>query len=554
MTPRPCCAPGSPGSGSASGRVWGVHLAYSGNQVVSAEHSPTGWRLLRGGELLLPGEVRLEPGEEYSSPWLLGSWGEGLDEFSGRFHQALRARPTHPSRPRPVLLNVWEAVYFAHDPDKLVALAESAAEVGIERFVLDDGWFLGRRHDWAGLGDWYVDEAVWPGGLHRLVDRVHELGMEFGLWFEPEMVNLDSDLARAHPDWLLGTEHGPGPASRHQHVLDLANPDAYAHVLERMSSLIDEYRIAYLKWDHNRPLVDAGHAPGGTPGVHAQTRGDLPADGRAQGPAPRPGDRVLRRRRGPPGPRHHGARRPGVGLGLHRRPRAPAHGALDRPDAAPRADGHARRVRSGPHHAARPRPGLPGRDGPVGPHGRGVGPDRGARRTSGRHWRSGSRCTSGCDPCCTPVASSTRTWPTPRSPLDGVVAQDGSQALYKLAAVEHTLTWPPGRVTLPGLDPDRTYRVAALTPANADRLLGPSPDEAAAVAADGRRLGRWHRATTVPGWVRSDITLPGRVLAEVGIQAPLLGVDQLVLIHVAQVPVSSPDGPVRSVPDGEEQR
>ncbi|NTW39552.1 MAG: alpha-galactosidase, partial [Cellulomonadaceae bacterium] len=128
------CA-GEQSFGFRAGRVWGVHVAYSGNQVVTAEHSSTGWRLLRGGELLLPGEVRLAAGEEYASPWLVGSWGEGLDAFSARIHRYLRARPQHPTRPRPVLLNVWEAVYFDHRLDRLVELAERAAALGIERYV-----------------------------------------------------------------------------------------------------------------------------------------------------------------------------------------------------------------------------------------------------------------------------------------------------------------------------------------------------------------------------------------------------------------------------------
>jgi alpha-galactosidase len=135
--------------------------------------------------------------------------------------------------------------------------------------------------------------------------------------------------------------------------------------------------------------------------------------------------------------------------------------------------------------------------------------------------------------------------------LDGVVAPDQSQALYKLVAVEHTLTWPPGRVPLPGLDPDRTYRVAALTPANADQVLGPPPAASAAPLPGPVELAaRDHR----PGWVRADLTLPGRVLAEVGIQAPLLGLDQLVLIHVAQVASDGVGTPAGGVPDDEEER
>ena len=123
------CA-GVPGFGFRHGRVWGVHLAWSGNQVLSAENSTTGWRLLRGGELLLPREGVIGPGESYSSPWLFASWGEGLDEFAGRFHAFLRARPQHPRHPRPVVLNTWEAVYFDHDLAKLLDLAERAASIG----------------------------------------------------------------------------------------------------------------------------------------------------------------------------------------------------------------------------------------------------------------------------------------------------------------------------------------------------------------------------------------------------------------------------------------
>ena len=147
--------------------------------------------------------------------------------------------------------------------------------------MLDDGWFRHRRDDTAGLGDWYVDDDVWPDGLHPLVDRSAGSGMEFGLWVEPEMVNLDSDLARAHPDWILATGGRTPLPSRHQQVLDLAHPEAYAYLLERLDALLTEYPIGYLKWDHNRDLLDAGHGPTGTPGVHAQTARRLPAARRA---------------------------------------------------------------------------------------------------------------------------------------------------------------------------------------------------------------------------------------------------------------------------------
>ncbi len=259
---------GTPGFGFADGEVWAVHTAWSGNTVHYAERVVSGDQVVGGGELLLPGEVILAPGASYASPWLFGSWGRGLDAVAARFHAWVR--DARPLRPRPVTLNVWEAVYFEHDLDRLVALAERAASVGVERFVLDDGWFGARRHDRAGLGDWVVSPDVWPQGLHPLIDRVHALGLEFGLWFEPEMVNPDSDVARAHPDWVLQPGHGRLPVEwRFQQVLNLAHPDAYAHVRDAMVALLDEYRIAYLKWDHNRDLIEAGAT--GRPAVRAQT-------------------------------------------------------------------------------------------------------------------------------------------------------------------------------------------------------------------------------------------------------------------------------------------
>jgi alpha-galactosidase len=268
-------AVGEPGFGFGSGEVWAVHVAWSGDQRYLAEQLPEGAGVhagvLGGGELLRAGEIRLAPGETYQAPVCHFAWsGHGLDGLADRFHTLLRARPTHPSRPRPVILNSWEAVYFDHDLDRLLALVSRAAEVGVERFVLDDGWFAGRRDDHAGLGDWTVDPRVWPRGLTPLVDHVRSLGMEFGLWVEPEMVNLDSDLARAHPDWVLGPAVGLGPSSRHQYVLDLANPDAWQHLLTALDALLSTYDIGYLKWDHNRELHEAVHGPADRPTAHAQ--------------------------------------------------------------------------------------------------------------------------------------------------------------------------------------------------------------------------------------------------------------------------------------------
>ena len=141
----------------------------------------------------------------------------------------------------------------------------------MERFVLDDGWFAGRRSDQAGLGDWWVDEDVWPDGLHRLAEYVRGRGMQFGLWIEPEMVNPDSDLYRAHPDWILAAGQRVPPLQRHQLVLDLTRPEVTGYLLERISGLLAEYEISYVKWDCNRDIVDAGSgARSGAPAAHEQ--------------------------------------------------------------------------------------------------------------------------------------------------------------------------------------------------------------------------------------------------------------------------------------------
>ncbi|TFD63366.1 alpha-galactosidase [Cryobacterium sp. Hh38] len=264
-------AAGTPGFGFRSGAVWAVHTAWSGNHATFAELGITGSRVLGGGELLLPGEMILKPGASYSSPAIYAAYGNGLDDIAASFHEHLRGRASHPVSPRPVVLNTWEAVYFDQDLDSLTTLAELGARVGVERFVLDDGWFTHRRHDRAGLGDWQVDRDVWPDGLGPLVTVVRSLGMQFGLWFEPEMINEDSDVARAHPEWILAPGDRLPIAGRSQQVLNLTIPAAFDYILESISALVNEYDIDYIKWDHNRDLVEAGDRVTGTPRVHAQT-------------------------------------------------------------------------------------------------------------------------------------------------------------------------------------------------------------------------------------------------------------------------------------------
>jgi len=244
------------------GEVWGLSLAWSGQGSHVIERQSVGRTQIGAGELLMPGEVTLAKGETYEAPLVVGAYAnEGIDGASHRFHQWVRARAIHPTkvRPRPVTLNVWEAVYMDQKLDKLVALADAAGSIGVERFVLDDGWFGARRDDHAGLGDWVVAPEVWPNGLQPLIDAVHRNGMEFGLWFEGEMVNADSDLYRAHPDWILHTANRVPIEARFQQVLDLSHPGAFEHVLGQVDALLTEYDIAYIKWDHNRTLTDAAH-------------------------------------------------------------------------------------------------------------------------------------------------------------------------------------------------------------------------------------------------------------------------------------------------------
>ena len=356
---------GVPGFGFEHGEVYAVHTAWSGNSVLSAERTPYTTGVIGGGEVLFGGEIALEPigdtavdiegdtgvdaadgtdadrldadgtdvgattGEHdtaanggsavdlweprrsYRTPWVYGSYGDGLNEVTARFHALLRAQhPNLSAKPRPVIFNTWEAVYFDHDFDTLAALADKAVEVGMERFVVDDGWFGSRRDDTSGLGDWQISQEVWPDGpksLKALAEYVHGKGMEFGLWFEPEMVNPDSDVAREHPDWMLAAVPGRDAAAgsrggvaglrddtgshgdaagahgsagsatrlpmqgRSQQVLDLTNPDAWRYVFDSIDVLIGELGIDYIKWDHNKLVTEAASPYGGRPAVHRQT-------------------------------------------------------------------------------------------------------------------------------------------------------------------------------------------------------------------------------------------------------------------------------------------
>ena len=250
----------------STGDVYGFHLAFSGNHCIRVDSLTDGRGLVSIGALLFPGEVRLAPGETYASPEIVAAYsGQGLSKLSRKFHDHVRTKllsPAMRSKPRPVHYNTWEAVYFDHDVEKLKELATRAAEIGVERFVLDDGWFGGRRHDRAGLGDWTVSRDVYPDGLGPLVDHVTGLGMEFGLWFEPEMVNPDSDLYRAHPDWVLGLEGVEQIPFRSQLALDISRPEVADYLFHAIDAILRDHDISYIKWDMNRDLSHPGDSSG----------------------------------------------------------------------------------------------------------------------------------------------------------------------------------------------------------------------------------------------------------------------------------------------------
>lgn len=252
--------------GEQHGEVWGCHVGWSGNFDITLDGVTEHRKYMLVGEKVVAGELVINSKETYSAPTVYAVHSpNGLSTASQHFHQFVRSRLRHEDTWRPVTLNTWEAVYFEHNFETLTKLADVAAHVGVERFVLDDGWFSGRRNDTAGLGDWTVDSSVWPDGLHPLINHVKSLGMEFGIWCEPEMVNPDSDLFRKHPDWVL--HHGVNPpiTGRNQLVLDLSRSEVREFLFTSISQLLDTHDISYVKWDHNRDLVASP--------AHEQTRG-----------------------------------------------------------------------------------------------------------------------------------------------------------------------------------------------------------------------------------------------------------------------------------------
>ena len=519
------CA-GRPGFGFEHDEVCAVHLGWSGNGLLSAERIPSAPALLGGGEILMAGEIVLPPADghsdkvAYSTPWLYGSRGKGLDKAAHRYHAFLRSlHPGLASRPRPVTLNTWEAVYFDQSYDKLAALAEQAARMGVERFVVDDGWFQGRRSDEFGLGDWSIDRQVWPEGpksLESLAARVHQLGMEFGLWFEPEMICPDSNVFRDHPDWVMSPGAFRLPvAGRNQQVMDLTNPDAYAYVFEAMDSLIALMGIDYIKWDHNRYVTEACSPRSGRPAVHAQTEAVY---GIMRGLKTRhPGLEIESCASG-------GAR---IDLGVLQY--ADRVWVSDCVDPVERADIQRYTSLLVPPEMMGEHVG----DSPA--HSTGRATSLGLRAAMASFGHMGVEWNLLAVP--RDQLDELRQWinlykqwrhmlhtghvvhgdvPDPAVRLDGVVSADGSQALYRFTQLTSSANYPPQPLALPGLDPSADYRIRPLD-----------------VCRDLDRIGNGQ--SPLAWWRPQGAVLPGAALGAQGIRPPVIHPAEAVIFEASRI-------------------
>lgn len=243
-----------------TGECYGFNLAYSSSFSMKAESVSHGFTRVNGGINELDFAWRLEAGEEFETPEAVLVFSDkGLNKMSQNFHDLYREYFINPNfvyKKRPVLLNNWESTYFDFTEKTLCDLIEKAKGTGIDTFVLDDGWFGARNTDWAGLGDWFVNTDKLKGGLKTVIDKCKECGMKFGLWFEPEMVNEDSDLHRAHPDWHIAFPDLESCRGRHQWILDFANPEVVEYIKGVMSDCLENNEISYVKWDMNRPMTE----------------------------------------------------------------------------------------------------------------------------------------------------------------------------------------------------------------------------------------------------------------------------------------------------------
>jgi len=250
-----------PGTTEAQGEVIGFSLVYSGNFLAQAEVDTWDTTRITMGINPFGFDWKLAPEEAFQTPEAVMVYScEGMGDMSRTFHSLYRsrlARGQWRDKPRPILINNWEATYFDFTEDKLVSIAQAAKEDGVELFVLDDGWFGARSNDFAGLGDWQANTNRLARGIPGLAERIDALGMKFGLWFEPEMVNKDSDLYRAHPDWIISVPGRRASHGRNQYVLDYSRPEVVDNIYGQMSKILSEAKVSYIKWDMNRCITEA---------------------------------------------------------------------------------------------------------------------------------------------------------------------------------------------------------------------------------------------------------------------------------------------------------
>lgn len=249
-----------PTADERQGEVIGISLVYSGNFLIQAEVDTYGVTRLQAG--INPARFcwKLENGESFQTPEVVMVYSEqGLNGMSQTFHKLYQkrlARGYWRDRERPILNNNWEATYFNFTEEKLIKIAQKAKECGVELFVLDDGWFGERSSDHAGLGDWVANPKRLPNGIEGLAEKIENLGMQFGLWFEPEMVNKDSDLYREHPDWVIQTPERSMSHGRYQYVLDFSRKEVVDFVYHSMEKILSCGKISYIKWDMNRSITE----------------------------------------------------------------------------------------------------------------------------------------------------------------------------------------------------------------------------------------------------------------------------------------------------------
>lgn len=254
----------TPSATETTGQVWGMNLIYSANHSTRAQVDCNGRLRVQQGISPLSFSWELAPGKEFCTPQSVLCYSDnGFESLTHTYHRLYRerlmqSRWTH--RPRPVLINNWEATYFDFDQDKLVDMARQAKAVGIDLFVVDDGWFGHRNSAKSSLGDWYPHPTKLPQGVSGLAQRINDLGMDFGIWVEPEMISPDSDLYRAHPDWAVRVPQREPVQMRWQLVLDLTRQDVCQYVIQAISQILDCGKIRYVKWDMNRIVCDVPSA------------------------------------------------------------------------------------------------------------------------------------------------------------------------------------------------------------------------------------------------------------------------------------------------------